>query len=83
MKIYELTNAVPTSWNDVRCKKSAKVQEVQTTLCVHDIQKDVHVSGAIWTHGVWEVNIISKLRLILNPYLIKILKIQLIDFHNY
>lgn len=46
-------------YDPIQCRKSA-VYFVSTTLCVHDINKDVHVSGSIWRDGVWEPHIIGK-----------------------
>ena len=60
VKIYDLTQKLPEDWKDIQCRKSARIQETQTTLCVHDIASDVHVSGSIWSSGVWEADIIGK-----------------------
>jgi len=46
-------------YDPIQCRKSA-LYFVSTTLCVHDINKDVHVSGSIWRDGVWEPHIIGK-----------------------
>jgi hypothetical protein len=60
VKIYDLTKDLPSDWNVIVCRKSAKIQNTQTTLCVHDLENDVHVSGMILRSGVWEPEIICK-----------------------
>lgn len=35
------------TYSGIQCRKSA-VFHVSTTLCVHNIQNDIHVSGSIW-----------------------------------
>jgi hypothetical protein len=60
IKTYDLTKDLPAEWNGIPCRKSAFVQSTQTTLCVHDLASDIHVSGMIWRTGVWEMDIICK-----------------------
>ncbi|CAF1043424.1 unnamed protein product [Brachionus calyciflorus] len=45
-------------YDSIKCRPSAKII-VQTTLCVHNLTEDKHVSGAIWNHGVWEGEIMN------------------------
>ena len=45
----------------IQCRSSAKLY-VETVLCVHDLEKDIWVSGSIWRDGVWE-------RWVLTPFL--------------
>lgn len=40
------------------CVKSREIQ-VQTTICVHDIGRDIYVSGSIKGSGVWEAGLVS------------------------
>lgn len=55
VKIFNLNK--PLEPNDtyapIICRKSAHFQ-VTTSLCIHDVQKDIHVSGSILRDGVWE-----------------------------
>ena len=46
-------------YDPIQCRKSA-VFFVSTTLCVHDINKDVYVSASIWKDGLWEQEILGK-----------------------
>ena len=45
-------------YEPIKCRKSAYFI-VRTTLCVHDLDKDIHVSGSIWRDGVWEPHALS------------------------
>ncbi|CAF1095912.1 unnamed protein product [Brachionus calyciflorus] len=46
-------------FDSIKCRKSEKII-VKTTLCIHDLTDDEHVSGAIWKHGVWEFGIMKR-----------------------
>ena len=46
-------------YDPIQCRKSA-VYFVSTTLCVHDINKDVYVSASIWKDGLWEPQILGE-----------------------
>ncbi|CAF1003698.1 unnamed protein product [Brachionus calyciflorus] len=46
-------------YDSIKCRQSIKII-VQTTICVHDLTDDQHVSGAIWNHGIWEGPIMQK-----------------------
>jgi hypothetical protein len=46
------------SYDLIKCRKSATFI-VETTLCVHDIDKDSIVSASIWKDGVWEPHILG------------------------
>jgi hypothetical protein len=54
MKIYDLNKE---NNNNFECVKSLKII-VQTTICIHDIKKDIHISGSIKNHGVWERDLV-------------------------
>ena len=41
----------------IKCRKSA-MHVVRTTLCVHDLRDDIHVSAQVWKRGVWEARIL-------------------------
>ena len=43
----------------ISCKKSASFYNISTTLCLHNLEKDVFVSGSISANGVWEKEIMS------------------------
>lgn len=46
-------------YENISCRPSATIF-IETTLCVHDLEKDRWVSESIWNDGVWERPIISK-----------------------
>lgn len=50
VRLFNLSkDFVPEStYIPIRCKKSARIADTQTTLCVHDIAKDVHVKSLIF-----------------------------------
>ncbi|CAF1047892.1 unnamed protein product, partial [Brachionus calyciflorus] len=60
INIFNLSSALEpkSSYEDIKCKKSAEIY-VKTTLCVHDLNKDIFVSGAIWRDGAWEGHILK------------------------
>jgi hypothetical protein len=43
----------------ISCKKSASFYNISTTICLHNLEKDVFVSGSISANGVWEKEIMS------------------------
>ncbi|CAF1009456.1 unnamed protein product, partial [Brachionus calyciflorus] len=55
-------------YDSIKCRISEKII-VKTTLCVHDLSKDVFVSKTIWKSGVWERDMVEKFNDILkaNP----------------
>ena len=55
MKVYDLTKENP---NQFDCVKSAEIY-VSTTICLHDLNNDVFVSGAIKSQGVWERSLVE------------------------
>ena len=65
VKIFDLGKPLEPEnvYMTILCKKSASFFEVVTTLCIHDLSKDVHVSGAIWNAGVWEKGIMGNSQL--------------------
>jgi len=46
-------------YRDIKCRKSAKFI-IETTLCIHPLEKDMAVSGRIWKFGAWEEHILRK-----------------------
>lgn len=46
-------------YSQIICRKSAKIL-VTTTLCIHEIPSDMHVSGSVWKNGIWEGHIVEK-----------------------
>jgi FkbM family methyltransferase len=50
----------PLNDQEIKCRKSAKIADIETTICIHDVNKDVWVSGSIWNSGVWEGDIVQK-----------------------
>ena len=61
LKIYDLKVK-----NDFKfeCIKSVVIY-VQITICIHDINKDIHVSGSIKSNGIWESHMVHLLMNIL------------------
>lgn len=57
---FDLGNSLEPSdiYDQVKCRKSAKFI-VETTLCVHPIEKDIYVSLSIWNNGFWEEKTLS------------------------
>jgi hypothetical protein len=49
-------------YESIQCTDSM-IYIVKTTLCVHDVKVDMHVSGTILSRGAWEQHILSKLYL--------------------
>lgn len=60
LAIFNLGKALnPDSiYQSIQCVQSVKMV-VSTTLCLHDVKRDIHVSGSILRNGVWESHIIS------------------------
>jgi FkbM family methyltransferase len=55
-----LTKPPTDDYKYVPCRLSKSINNVITTLCVHEITKDGWVSSSIWKYGVWEENIVTK-----------------------
>ena len=62
VKIFDLSKPLEpeSDYKPIACRASQNIQNTVCTLCVHDIQKDVHVSGSIWSNGIWEHGIVSE-----------------------
>lgn len=54
LKLYDLKKE---SQNEFDCVKSANVY-VQTTICIHDLKKDIYISHSIKTYGGWELHLV-------------------------
>lgn len=54
-----------SSYWAIQCVPSANVY-VKTTLCLHQLNFDVHVSGSIWRNGLWEPHILKTFMDIIN-----------------
>ena len=51
------------------CIKSKKLLELfETSVCIHDVRKDVYVSGTINAYKIWEENFVTKFVKILIKY---------------
>lgn len=61
IKIFDLSGPLEPSevYEPIQCRTSAKLF-VETTLCIHDLKRDIWVSGAIWKDGLWERWVIGK-----------------------
>jgi hypothetical protein len=71
------------TFDNFSCIKSKILFELfQTTICLHDINKDIYVSGTIINQKIWEENLVKKiLRVLLkNPDYGKIKQLKKIDF---
>jgi FkbM family methyltransferase len=53
-KIFDLTKLPSDNYKYIPCRLSKSINNVITTLCVHEITKDSWVSSSIWKYGVWE-----------------------------
>ena len=59
VRVYDLQKELdPSISNSIKCRQSGVYQQVTTTLCLHDKEKDV-VSKALWKNGLWEEHIMS------------------------
>ena len=61
MKIFDLKKPLEPEnvYKAILCRKSASIFEIVTTLCIHDLSKDLYVSKKIWNTGVWEKRIVG------------------------
>ena len=62
LRLYDLKKE---NTNQFDCVKSANIV-VQTTICIHDLNKDVFVSQSIKNNGAWEFNLVQIFMNILN-----------------
>ena len=62
LRLYDLKTE---NTNQFDCVKSANIV-VQTTICIHDLNKDVFVSQSIKNNGAWEFNLVQIFMNILN-----------------
>ncbi len=55
VKIIDLNKELEPEnvYRDIECRKSAKFI-IETTLCIHPLEKDSAVSDRIWKFGAWE-----------------------------
>ena len=63
VKIFDLKKPLEPSsvYAPILCNKSASFHGIATTLCIHDLNKDVFVSGSIVNNGVWEKAIMGRI----------------------
>ncbi len=54
-----MTKPPTDDYKYIPCILSKSINNVITTLCVHEISKDGWVSSFIWKYGVWEENIVT------------------------
>jgi hypothetical protein len=61
VKIFDLKKPLEpiTVYSPIKCRTSANFYSINTTLCIHDLNRDVFVSEAIWKEGIWEGNTMS------------------------
>jgi len=61
VKIFDLNAPlIPENlYASIKCTKSASFYNVTTTLCLHNLENDVFVSGSISSTGIWERDIMS------------------------
>ena len=64
IKIFDLNKPLDPDdiYDRIQCRKSLKIF-VSTTLCVHDLANDVHVSRDVMRDGVWERHIVGRSQL--------------------
>ncbi len=65
VKIFDLRSELKPAdiYSGIQCRKSLNIF-VDTTLCVHDLKKDIHVSGSIMANGIWEREIVCNYSII-------------------
>ena len=63
VKIIDLSRELEPEnvYRDIKCRKSAKFI-IETTLCIHPLEKDIWVSSSIWNYGVFEGHIVCKFK---------------------
>ncbi len=62
VKIIDLSKELEPEniYRDIKCRKSAKFI-IETTLCIHPVEKCIYLSVSIWNTGVFERHIVCKL----------------------
>ena len=57
VRLFDLRSPLEPSilYDSITCRKSA-FYVVETTLCIHPLEKDIWVSSSIWKNGAWEGN---------------------------
>ena len=63
VKLFNLNKALEPKeiYDSIKCRVSANIYNVNTTLCIHDQDRDSIVSKSIWETGIWEAKITSKI----------------------
>ena len=63
VKLFNLNKALEPKeiYDSIKCRVSANIYNVNTTLCIHDQDRDSAVSKSIWETGIWEAKITSKI----------------------
>ena len=46
-------------YDQIQCRNSKKIADIETKLCVHKIEDDVYISRNIWENGVYEAKVIE------------------------
>jgi hypothetical protein len=46
-------------YNHIKCRKTIQFLNIDVTLCVYDVEKDIYMSANIWKEGIWEGPIIG------------------------
>ena len=67
-KIFDLTKPLIDDHKKIDCRLSKPINNIITTLCVHDLNSDSFVSAAIWNDGVWEADIVTNVLNSLEKY---------------
>jgi FkbM family methyltransferase len=49
-----------TSNETIHCRKSIKIINIETTLCIDSIKEDIWTSAQIWRDGIWKERILKK-----------------------
>ena len=62
IKIYDLNKS---NRYNFECVNATKII-VSTLICIHDVQRDIYVSGAIKNVGVWEYSLVRQFMHLLN-----------------
>ncbi|CAF1446514.1 unnamed protein product, partial [Didymodactylos carnosus] len=66
VNIVDVCGEILTNFTCIKSK--VLLDSSQTTICLHDVNRDVYVSGTIINQKIWEENLVTKLLKILLKY---------------
>jgi FkbM family methyltransferase len=72
LKIYDLNRSARFKFD---CIKTGKIEQIDTTICLHNLDEDAYVSASIKQKGVWESDLVK----LFMKLLISITELQVLD----